>query len=85
MDFIQTLPNSPYFVLALIVVFAYVWMNPPKGVFWKQQIAGNFEDSGHHPACFDCNVSNNKTCYNNLECKALREQMGVDINGNKIR
>lgn len=73
-EFIQALPNNPMFVLALIAVFAFIWVNPPKKVFWKQHIVGNFDESGHHPACFDCNDSG-ESCYKNLErCAAMREK-----------
>ena len=90
MNFIQTLPNNEYFVLGLIALFAILWVKHPKKVFWQtawwgRHICGDFDKSGHDPVCFDCKVTNNDTCMRTLECRALREKMGVDINGEPIR
>lgn len=82
-EFIQALPNNPVFVIILIGVFGLVWFGMPKTKWWKRHICDDFANSGHHPACFNCNLGN-EDCYEHLGCAALRDQMGVDINGNPL-
>lgn len=80
MDFIQQLPNNIYFVLALIAVFGYVWINPPKlKNAWKTHVCGNFDETNHHPRCFDCN-NDGSACYEDIRrCAALRDRLGCSL------
>lgn len=82
-EFIQSLPNNPYFVLFLIGLFGLVWFGMPKTNWWKNHMVGDFDKSVHHPLCFDCNEGND-ACYNDFRCAALRDQMKVDINGDPL-
>ena len=75
-ELIQALPHNEYFILALIAVFAWIWINPPKTVFWKKHVAAYFDEtcSKQHPACFMCNQGN-ESCYRDWHaCKAWRDQ-----------
>lgn len=79
MEFIQALPSNPIFVLALIVVFGWIWINPPKTVFWKKNVAATFGEnsSKQHPACFMCNEGGD-VCYEDAKrCAAMREDMKI--------
>ena len=73
-EFIQSLPNNVSFVLALIAIFGYIWMNPPKlkTTFWKKHIVADFDETGHHPKCFNCNEGND-VCYKDSRCLALMD------------
>jgi hypothetical protein len=79
-EIIQALPNNPSFVLILIAIAGYIWLNPPKlKNTWEKHIVGNFDNSGHHPRCFDCN-NNGSACYNDIRrCAALRDQLGCSL------
>lgn len=65
-NFIQELPNNPYFVLILIAVWGFVWFNArrwsgidgdnPKG-WWAKHVASDFPEC-YHPKCFECNLGN---------------------------
>jgi len=74
-EFIQELPNNIYFVLFLIGLTGLAWFGMPRTKWWEKHICGNFAESGHHPACFDCNEGN-ESCYLDLDkCEAWREQL----------
>lgn len=74
-QFIQELPNNPIFVLLLIGLAGFVWFHMPKTKWWKRHIAADFADSGHHPACFNCNEGN-EICYTDTKrCEAYRIQL----------
>jgi len=73
-EFIQALPNNPYFILVLLGIFGLVWYGMPKTKWWSKHICADFAESGHHPACFMCNAGN-ESCYTDWhKCEALRVQ-----------
>ena len=75
---IHDLPNNPYFILVLIAVFGIVWFKVPKSDWWKNNIADDFDKSGHHPLCFDCNNSG-ASCYQDASrCAAMRDYFKLD-------
>ena len=73
-EFIQALPNNPYFVLSLLGITMFLWFHMPKTNWWRRHICADFAESGHHPACFMCNEGN-ESCYTDWhKCKAWRDQ-----------
>jgi len=69
---------NPVVVCLIIAVFGLIWMKPPQKVFWKtdfwrKHVCADFSESGHHPACAMCNVTDNDVCYKNPDkCAAMR-------------
>ena len=75
---IQQLPNNPVFVLILLAVFGLVWFGMPKTKWWQKHMVGNFDNTGHHPLCFDCNEGND-ACYEDASrCAAMRDEFKLD-------
>jgi len=73
-EFIQALPNNPYFILVLLGIFGLLWYGMPKTKWWGKHICTDFAESGHHPACFMCNEGN-ESCYRVWDkCAAWRQQ-----------
>lgn len=69
-EFIQALPNNPYFVLALISIAGLLWFGMPQTKWYKKHITDTFNN---HPACFMCNEGG-EICYKIMSrCKAMRE------------
>jgi hypothetical protein len=67
---------NPYVFLIIVAVAGFVWINADK---WMKHICGDFDKTGHHPACFDCN-NDGSACYNDIRrCAALRDQLGCSL------